>query len=135
MSQGCGSGAVDEAVEVLLLGALGAAEDATIGLHAGGDDPAAALSTGRCDRGWRIRSPSERPDYRHRDTSVPADRIYSGVRRRRIPEAKTSRMLTTPVRLRPSKTGRWRNPFVNIRWAASSAVVSGVAVTGSLVIH
>ena len=49
MSQGYGSGAVDEAVEALL-DAAGAAEDAAVGLHAGGHDPAAAVSTGRCDR-------------------------------------------------------------------------------------
>jgi hypothetical protein len=71
----------------------------------------------------------------HPGSYAPDYRIYSAVWRRRIPAAKTSRMLTTPVRLRPSKTGRWRNPFVSIRWAASSVVVSGLAVTGSLVIH
>ena len=71
----------------------------------------------------------------HPGSYAPDYRIYSAVWRRRIPAAKTSRMLTTPVRLRPSKTGRWRNPFVSIRWAASSVVASGLAVTGSLVIH
>src|SRR5215204_7020886 len=52
-----------------------------------------------------------------------------------MPEAKTSRMLTTPLSSRPSTTGRWRNPLVSITSAASPTVISEVAVLGSLVIH
>jgi hypothetical protein len=46
-----------------------------------------------------------------------------------------SRMLTTPLSSRLSTTGRWRNPLASIILAASPAVVSGVAVIGSPVIH
>src|SRR5215204_7662034 len=52
-----------------------------------------------------------------------------------MPEAKTSRMLTTPLSSRPSTTGRWRNPLVSITSAASPTVISEVAVLGFLVIH
>src|SRR5215213_10035217 len=43
------SGAVDQAVVALLLGAVGAAEDAAVGLDAVADDPAAAAVAGGCD--------------------------------------------------------------------------------------
>jgi len=44
-----GSGAVDQAVVALLLGAVGAAEDAAVGLDAVADDPAAAVVAGGYD--------------------------------------------------------------------------------------
>jgi hypothetical protein len=40
------SGAVDEAVIALMLGAIGAAEDAAVGLHPVADDPAATVGAG-----------------------------------------------------------------------------------------
>lgn len=46
---------------------------------------------------------------------------------RRILAAKRSRRLTTPQIVRPSMTGRWRNPFRSIIWDASSTGVSGLA--------
>jgi hypothetical protein len=62
-------------------------------------------------------------------------RTYVGLERRRIREATTSRMLTMPMSLRPSTTGRWRNPWFSITSRASSHAMSGSAVVGSLVIH
>src|SRR4029450_442486 len=77
--------------------------------------------------------PNGRPP-RFRSTT-PDQEIYSRFERRRMPEAKTSRMLTTPLTSRPSTTGRWRNPLVSITSAASPTVISEVAVLGFLVIH
>ncbi len=47
----------------------------------------------------------------------------------------TSRWLTMPATRSPSRTGRWRKPRAPISSAASAMVMSGVAVTGSAVIH
>ncbi len=46
---------------------------------------------------------------------------------RRILAANKSRRLTTPQTVRPSTTGRWRNPFSSMIWAASSTDVPGSA--------
>jgi hypothetical protein len=98
--------------------------------------PCNVLSTAsRASRTGGIHGPAERPVAGIPAPTPPGHRNYSGLGRRRIPEARTSRMLTTPVSSRPSTTGRWRNPLVSITSAASSVVVSGVAVIGSLVIH
>src|SRR5215831_12509160 len=54
---------------------------------------------------------------------------------RRILAANRSRRLTTPQTVWLSTTGRWRNPFISMIWAASSTGVSGLADWGSGVIH
>src|SRR5215467_6540043 len=54
---------------------------------------------------------------------------------RRILVANRSRRLTTPQTVRPSTTGRWRNPFLSMIPAASSTGVSGLADCGSGVIQ
>src|SRR5579875_2411054 len=62
----------------------------------------------------------------------PAARGRTG---RLILAANRSRRLTTPHTCRPSTTGRWRNPFRNMIWPASSTGVSGPADCGSGVIQ
>src|SRR5215204_4704075 len=52
-----------------------------------------------------------------------------------MPHSATSRIETIPTARSPSTIGRWRKPWSNIVFAASSMDVSAAAVTGSAVIH
>ena len=97
--------------------------------------PAEPPAASPARRGPRGSGPRTVPAPPVAPPSAPPPSLTAVHRGRRILAANRSRRLTTPQTVRPSTTGRWRNPLSSIIWAASSTAVSGLADCGSGVIQ